>query len=437
MKFLLATSLLLPLAVTAQICEICGCSTCPQGFRVGQPDVILMIPEEIRDLTFGLSQIPCGTLESLGLEGNIPNEYCNDELRLRDDFRTGCACPPVPAPVTSSPTMAPVSSPPTVAPVLAATAMPVSGTVVPTTMMATPGPTMISTSDATMMDIDTPITAFILVHAPTNTELLTINDKDVIDLEALDVDSAEFNIKVVVDEKVRSVYFEQTERPEGTAPFAFCGDEGGDYFTCDEILIGKKTKVTVTPYTGDYQTGMQLPSQSISFKIMSSERNTNEKNGGRDDKGEGSHTAPAPVSAPVAYPTDSNCPLTPLLGKVELLMIVLNDRIAKKGFPAIHLDFVSGDTDNDSCAIDIHFGMKLETRLLKNNVELEGKGVLAGIAVKDGTWCVNNLSVTEFDFVDGPAANVMLQLVEEHVFKKTVSEILTDALEDRIEDFCI
>jgi hypothetical protein len=112
-----------------------GCSYCPTGFVVGNPNAVIPFPVEFADQSQGLTQIQCSILEFLGLSGQIPVALCNDELRLMPEFRSLCGCPalllPPPPPPTeaqvSSPMAVPVATgPPAVAPVVVVTG-PVTG----------------------------------------------------------------------------------------------------------------------------------------------------------------------------------------------------------------------------------------------------------------------------------------------------------------------
>lgn len=104
------------------VCEICGCSFCPEGFRVGNPAGIIPIPPEFQEqaMEFGFTELPCALLETLGLSGQAPPELCVDELRLADEIREPCGCPPLPDVPTNPPVPAPTEAPvpsPTEAPV--------------------------------------------------------------------------------------------------------------------------------------------------------------------------------------------------------------------------------------------------------------------------------------------------------------------------------
>lgn len=116
------------------------------------------------------------------------------------------------------------------------------------------------------------ITALKLVHAPTDTELLNLVNGMVIDLKELRV-SAEFNVKAVnVGDSVKSVTFLETGKNEGAEPFAFCGDNGGDYFVCPSLGLGMNS-VTVIPYSGGGQSGTKLPEVHVNFEVIDSRLN--------------------------------------------------------------------------------------------------------------------------------------------------------------------
>jgi hypothetical protein len=135
MKLFIVTALLaswLPFRTTAQgefpVCEICGCSTCPDGFRVNRPEGVVPVPLRFQE-EIGLTELSCSLLEEVGLEGSIPPHFCVDEIRLLPELRNFCNCPPVPssapttnAPTTNAPTMAPTTiEAPTGAPMTAQT----------------------------------------------------------------------------------------------------------------------------------------------------------------------------------------------------------------------------------------------------------------------------------------------------------------------------
>lgn len=95
-------------------CELCGCENCePGAFPVGNPNGVIPIPAQFLDQAPpGFTEIPCSLLDFAGQSGQIPPDLCNDDLRLLEEFRTICGCPPLPVVATSSPVVAPVASPP-------------------------------------------------------------------------------------------------------------------------------------------------------------------------------------------------------------------------------------------------------------------------------------------------------------------------------------
>lgn len=86
-------------------CEICGCPSCPTGYRVTIPDAIvqwesLEVPEDL---------ISCADLEEemfqgrqqqqqqlLEISNDVMVDVCSDTLRLDALFRSTCGCPTLP-----------------------------------------------------------------------------------------------------------------------------------------------------------------------------------------------------------------------------------------------------------------------------------------------------------------------------------------------------
>lgn len=65
-----------------------GCSFCPDGFVVGNPGGTIPVPPEFADQAPpGLTEVPCSLLDFAGTSGQIPEELCNDDLRLLPEFR--------------------------------------------------------------------------------------------------------------------------------------------------------------------------------------------------------------------------------------------------------------------------------------------------------------------------------------------------------------
>jgi hypothetical protein len=80
------------------VCQVCGCSYCQGDFPMGNPTGVYPLPPQfLDDAPPGLTQIPCGLLDSAGSSGQIPADACkNAEWRLDPIFRTNCGCPPLP-----------------------------------------------------------------------------------------------------------------------------------------------------------------------------------------------------------------------------------------------------------------------------------------------------------------------------------------------------
>jgi hypothetical protein len=144
-------------------------------------------------------------------------------------------------------------------------AAPVKKTLAP---VRTPAATAAPARNATTTFIE----SFVLVYAPTNTELFELHDGDVIDLTTLSggdgvIMSLAFNVKVNVNsDMVGAVLFAETGRRETTPPLSFCGDgNAGQYNTCTQIKAGPNT-ITVTPQAAD---GAPLsPPVAITFGIV-------------------------------------------------------------------------------------------------------------------------------------------------------------------------
>ena len=121
--------------ITAQnpVCEICGCSFCPPGFMMQNPNGLITITQEILDEFGGIvvpgpdgdatlesvlaqfgfvagSVLPCSLLDTAASNDLIPIEGCIDVLRLNPIIRDTCGCPAVPDPPTNAPSQTPSNS---------------------------------------------------------------------------------------------------------------------------------------------------------------------------------------------------------------------------------------------------------------------------------------------------------------------------------------
>jgi hypothetical protein len=140
----------------------------------------------------------------------------------------------------------------------------VTFTVVPTD--TTPDPTPVP-------DVGT-VTSLTLVDSDTDTDVSVLTNGDVLDLSDTTL-PANFNIRADVDGIVRSVYFdgqwtgtstEQITRTESVAPYAWIGDDGGDY-DGRALLPGTYT-ITVTPYSETGSDGVRGEPFSLGFTVI-------------------------------------------------------------------------------------------------------------------------------------------------------------------------
>ena len=67
---------------------------------------------------------------------------------------------------------------------------------------------------------------------------------------------------------VQSVQFFPIDRGETSKPWAYCGNAGPVYSTCDDFSSGGNITVTARPYSGTGQTGTQYPDVSVSFSFV-------------------------------------------------------------------------------------------------------------------------------------------------------------------------
>ena len=145
-----------------------------------------------------------------------------------------------------------------------------------------PAPPLITTTLVSIVDTETPtsapvvvptsptptigITGFKLIYAPTNEAVLDLENNAIVSLQDLGLPIASFNVMVDTAEGiVKSVNFQQNGRTERAQPFAYCGDNGGNYFACDEFVVGSTNTVTATAFTKE---GTALNDVTVSFSII-------------------------------------------------------------------------------------------------------------------------------------------------------------------------
>jgi hypothetical protein len=189
---------------------------------------------------------------------------------------------PTKAPVslTRAPSKVPVKSPtkgPTNAPTKLPTKAPVYLTRVPTNAPVTP-PTKTPTKTPVRVPTKAPlapsegITAFELIYTGRLPHVsvmnLAIGAVNVIDLAALGLPSAQFNINAVrTGSVVNSVQFSNGQR-ETSLPYAYCSNNGPEYYTCPDLAVGPIITISVTPFSLPQQQGTPFSSLSTTLKIV-------------------------------------------------------------------------------------------------------------------------------------------------------------------------
>lgn len=173
--------------------------------------------------------------------------------------------------VTIGPTKQPTRSP-TLAPTMRPSTSPTSNP----TMRPTSRPTM----NPTRVPILTPVASvpsavpvtrdnitLTLVYTPDNTDVVQLVDGMVIN--ASNFEKLSFNIRAdAISTNVNSIQFFPINRGETSKPWAYCGNFGPLYTTCEEFTSRGNFTVTARPYSGKGQTGTQYPDVTIRFSIV-------------------------------------------------------------------------------------------------------------------------------------------------------------------------
>jgi hypothetical protein len=79
-----------------------------------------------------------------------------------------------------------------------------------------------------------------------------------------------FNINAAYSDAVRSTVFWYNNakyRTDGVAPYAFCGNDRSNFFSCDKLGCGTHT-VTAVPYSGDAGQGEAGKAYTVTFSIL-------------------------------------------------------------------------------------------------------------------------------------------------------------------------
>jgi hypothetical protein len=122
---------------------------------------------------------------------------------------------------------------------------------------------------------------------------LTFGTANVIDLKALNVPTASFNLNAIRSSAaVQSVKFSNGVN-EGGVPFAYCTNSGATYATCGDLVVGATLTMSVTPYPLPNQQGTPFAVRTATITII-------------DSRGK-SPAAPASPASPPTVP--SVCPI--------------------------------------------------------------------------------------------------------------------------------
>jgi hypothetical protein len=124
-----------------------------------------------------------------------------------------------------------------------------------------------------LTEVQGQVTKLQLINADTDTVIVDLEDTIVIALDAVpNMTSPSFNILAVVNgSDIRSARFGYNGNPsyrtETTAPFAFCGNDKSNYYSCDKLGLGNHT-VTVTPRNRNGKSGRSV---TVTFTIVESD----------------------------------------------------------------------------------------------------------------------------------------------------------------------
>jgi Malectin domain len=106
-----------------------------------------------------------------------------------------------------------------------------------------------------------------LVYSSNNTDVAQLKNGMVINASLFETLS--FNIRAdSTSANIKSIRFFPIGRDETSKPWAFCGNVGPLYNTCDEFTSAGTFTVTARPYSGTQQTGVQYPDVTITFSIV-------------------------------------------------------------------------------------------------------------------------------------------------------------------------
>ena len=192
---------------------------------------------------------------------------------------------------TKSPTRLPSKNPtlvPTTLPTDMLSVVPTESVTIRPTMQPTRLPTLVPTKRPTARPTKTPtrvpilapeasVPIFVpvardnitltLVYTPDNTDVVRLVDGMIIN--ASKFENLSFNIRAdSISTNVQSIQFFPINRGETSKPWAYCGNVGPLYTTCEEFTSRGNFTVTARPYSGTGQTGTQYTDVTIRFSIV-------------------------------------------------------------------------------------------------------------------------------------------------------------------------
>jgi Malectin domain len=118
------------------------------------------------------------------------------------------------------------------------------------------------------------ITRFDLINAVTEKKINSLSNGQVIvvsSIPGLTTTSPNFNIDAKTSGTVQSVVFalnNVTVQTESAAPWAFCGNNGADFFSCPTLNGGGTVTVSATPYSAKSGSGTKGTTVSVTFTIV-------------------------------------------------------------------------------------------------------------------------------------------------------------------------
>jgi hypothetical protein len=127
--------------------------------------------------------------------------------------------------------------------------------------------------DRQLTEVQGQVTKLQLINADTDKVIVDLEDTMVIALDAVpNMTSPSFNILALVNgTDIRSVRFGYNGNPsyrtETVAPYAFCGNDKSNYYSCDKLGVGNHT-VTVTPRNRNGKAGRSV---TVKFTIVESD----------------------------------------------------------------------------------------------------------------------------------------------------------------------